>query len=320
MSRAASTAGLALATTALEVVAEARRPQARLAASTPRPRVAFARRRRSAARPACGTSSRAQAGFERRITHPAAPGQRVERPAKTDNPEDRRLLGRLSRRVGQHVLGGVSARATMATRVPIGIDREDQAAAEDIDEMPRVGGDVGRSACTGSRGTRTAAQACRYRPPGHRRSDDRSRVRGLDRHSYRALWSGRVLGLRSRSTDATPDRDRDVRPRPANVRSVSPATRRSRAPRCPSWSGGIIVADAKHIGRNADRMDEDIRRELGRGRVIDITTIGRRTGLRRRIEIVTHVFGGHIYISGKPSPRSRPDPATSGPTRTSRST
>ena len=52
-------------------------------------------------------------------------------------------------------------------------------------------------------------------------------------------------------------------------------------------------------------MDEDIRRELGHGRVIDITTIGRRTGLRRRIEIVTHVFGGHIYISGKPSPRTR---------------
>lgn len=52
-------------------------------------------------------------------------------------------------------------------------------------------------------------------------------------------------------------------------------------------------------------MNEDIRRGLSRGGLVDITTTGRRTGLHRRIEIVTHVFGGHIYISGKPSPRTR---------------
>jgi len=52
-------------------------------------------------------------------------------------------------------------------------------------------------------------------------------------------------------------------------------------------------------------MDEVIRRTLSRGQVIDITTIGRRTGKARRIEIVLHVFGDHMYISGLPSRRSR---------------
>jgi deazaflavin-dependent oxidoreductase (nitroreductase family) len=52
-------------------------------------------------------------------------------------------------------------------------------------------------------------------------------------------------------------------------------------------------------------MDEVIRRALSRGQVIDITTIGRRTGQPRRIEIVYHVFGSHIYISGLPSRRTR---------------
>ena len=48
-----------------------------------------------------------------------------------------------------------------------------------------------------------------------------------------------------------------------------------------------------------------IRRVLGHGNTIDITTIGRRTGEPRRIEIVFHNFGGHLYISGMPSPRTR---------------
>lgn len=52
-------------------------------------------------------------------------------------------------------------------------------------------------------------------------------------------------------------------------------------------------------------MNEDIRRRLTAERLIDITTIGRRTGMPRRIEIVTHAFAGHLYISGKPSTRVR---------------
>lgn len=52
-------------------------------------------------------------------------------------------------------------------------------------------------------------------------------------------------------------------------------------------------------------MDDVIRRALSGGQVIDITTIGRHTGLSRRIEIVFHVFAGLMYISGMPSRRTR---------------
>jgi deazaflavin-dependent oxidoreductase (nitroreductase family) len=48
-----------------------------------------------------------------------------------------------------------------------------------------------------------------------------------------------------------------------------------------------------------------IRRVLRHGHTIDITTIGRRSGRPRRIEIVYHNFGGRLYISGMPSPRTR---------------
>jgi deazaflavin-dependent oxidoreductase (nitroreductase family) len=49
-------------------------------------------------------------------------------------------------------------------------------------------------------------------------------------------------------------------------------------------------------------MDDSIRRALTQGGVIDITTTGRRSGQPRRIEIVYHVIGGRIYISGMPNP------------------
>ena len=48
-----------------------------------------------------------------------------------------------------------------------------------------------------------------------------------------------------------------------------------------------------------------IRRVLRHGHTIDITTVGRRTGAPRRIEIVFHSFGGRLYISGLPSQRTR---------------
>ena len=48
-------------------------------------------------------------------------------------------------------------------------------------------------------------------------------------------------------------------------------------------------------------MDDSVRRALSQGGVIDITTTGRRTGEPRRIEIVYHVIGGRIYISGRPN-------------------
>ena len=45
-------------------------------------------------------------------------------------------------------------------------------------------------------------------------------------------------------------------------------------------------------------MDQNVQAALGRGGTIDITTIGRRTGEPRRIEIVFHALDGRIYISG----------------------
>jgi len=58
--------------------------------------------------------------------------------------------------------------------------------------------------------------------------------------------------------------------------------------------------DAADPPRNAA-----IRRVLRHGHNIDITTIGRRTGQPRRIEITFHSFDGRLYISGMPSPRAR---------------
>ena len=54
-------------------------------------------------------------------------------------------------------------------------------------------------------------------------------------------------------------------------------------------------------------MQDAVRRALGRGHVIDITTTGRRTGRPRRIEIVFHNIDGRIYISGTPNPKRTRD-------------
>jgi deazaflavin-dependent oxidoreductase (nitroreductase family) len=51
--------------------------------------------------------------------------------------------------------------------------------------------------------------------------------------------------------------------------------------------------------------DDRVERALSRGHRIDITTVGRRTGLPRRIELVFHNIDGRIYISGLPSRRKR---------------
>jgi deazaflavin-dependent oxidoreductase (nitroreductase family) len=47
-------------------------------------------------------------------------------------------------------------------------------------------------------------------------------------------------------------------------------------------------------------MDEQIQRALAHGHLIEITTIGRRSGTPRRIPIVFHNFGGRLYITGMP--------------------
>ena len=49
----------------------------------------------------------------------------------------------------------------------------------------------------------------------------------------------------------------------------------------------------------------DVRHALARGGLIEITTTGRKTGLRRRIPIVFHTIAERIYISGMPGRRQR---------------
>ena len=49
-------------------------------------------------------------------------------------------------------------------------------------------------------------------------------------------------------------------------------------------------------------LDPAVWRALGHGHTIDITTIGRRSGEPRRIEITFFNFGGRLYISGMPNP------------------
>ena len=50
---------------------------------------------------------------------------------------------------------------------------------------------------------------------------------------------------------------------------------------------------------------ETITEALTRGHLVDITTTGRRTGAKRRLEITFHNIDGRIYISGMPSPKRR---------------
>ena len=49
-------------------------------------------------------------------------------------------------------------------------------------------------------------------------------------------------------------------------------------------------------------MDENTRSALHHSQVIDLTTIGRRTGQLRRIEIFLHDKDGLLFISGTPRP------------------
>ena len=47
-------------------------------------------------------------------------------------------------------------------------------------------------------------------------------------------------------------------------------------------------------------MDTTVKSALDRGGVIDITTLGAKSGTHHRIEIVFHHFDGSYYITGKP--------------------
>ena len=51
-------------------------------------------------------------------------------------------------------------------------------------------------------------------------------------------------------------------------------------------------------------LDRNVRDALSMDMVVDITTIGRRTGDPRRIEIWCHLMDGHLYLAASPGPRS----------------
>ncbi len=55
------------------------------------------------------------------------------------------------------------------------------------------------------------------------------------------------------------------------------------------------------MGTTQDAISE----ALSRGHLVDITTKGRRSGEKRRLEIAFHNIDGRIYISGMPSPKRR---------------
>lgn len=47
-------------------------------------------------------------------------------------------------------------------------------------------------------------------------------------------------------------------------------------------------------------LSDEVRAELARGQVMEITTTGRKSGQPRRIELVYHNVDGRILISGRP--------------------
>lgn len=52
-----------------------------------------------------------------------------------------------------------------------------------------------------------------------------------------------------------------------------------------------------------DDLDEKVRRALENDRTIDITTIGRKSGKPRRLEIWFHNLDGRLFITGSPGRR-----------------
>ena len=51
-------------------------------------------------------------------------------------------------------------------------------------------------------------------------------------------------------------------------------------------------------------LDQNVREALSIDMVVDITTIGRKTGDPRRIEIWCHLMDGQLYLAASPGPRS----------------
>src|ERR1700730_7155162 len=112
------------------------------------------------------------------------------------------------------------------------------------------------------------------------------RLRG-EKHEVRTLWADRLASRTcgpgtSNVPHAGPDRDRGRRRVP----------RRRAADR--TVTADDAVARALAIGPDSSAAE----------RPIDITTLGRRSGIPRRIEVWFHRVDGRWYLTGVPGPRS----------------
>ena len=67
----------------------------------------------------------------------------------------------------------------------------------------------------------------------------------------------------------------------------------------------MLLSMQQTTSSRAAGESEAIRRLLDRGGLIDITTTGRRTGLKRRLEIVFHNIDGRLVITGQPRRQKR---------------
>ena len=52
-------------------------------------------------------------------------------------------------------------------------------------------------------------------------------------------------------------------------------------------------------------MDNIVKEAMDHGGIADITTVGRKTGKARRIEIYFHQFDGNYYLTGRPRDEKR---------------
>jgi hypothetical protein len=84
------------------------------------------------------------------------------------------------------------------------------------------------------------------------------------------------------------------------VTGLSPISGRPWWSAHPAWA---VVAAFVLVERKGNGMEEQVKRALEKDGLVDITTIGRRSGNAHRIEIAFHQIGDKIYIGGLPGRR-----------------
>lgn len=59
------------------------------------------------------------------------------------------------------------------------------------------------------------------------------------------------------------------------------------------------MRNSRRSGCVAKTVNDQVKQAMARGGIADITTIGRKSGLPRRIEIYFHHFDGEYYLTGR---------------------